>query len=452
MINWRLGSTKPGWPSSIVFMTPLTIFIVHICGSSCKSPSMSHNTPRILWSALRDNSMLISHPFHSQVRELTHTLQFYAAPLPWETFLLHEPLPRGYRLPPVVTVTSPHAWKGGGFSSSRVSVSCFSGGCPTSFRPNGSDTPSTGRHREPLGQNVFRGIGISVMDRLARWTLPGTYVQFQLFQDVFTAMTGLRRGTPLVDLHQGSSVPLCLIFQLTDELAPSHIVNRLGEAAIFDHVLDRQTLQADHLVFVNNAGRKFVLVVTTTITNTGMHTSHFDACFVAVLGSFLFPGMPALGLCQLLLILAQEARIANRFTAIENDHRFEAQVKPDNALHHGKRGKSLFNEHRDKVSARAIFADRDGTGRAVLGQRSMKVDSERGIHFCQGERRSIPGEGIGGIRGGLRVLLFLEGRIRCSSLKKVLEGGIEVSQGLLDRHARNHTQPGIRFLEIRQPC
>src|SRR5450755_5193259 len=94
MINWRLGSTKPGWPSSIVFMTPLTIFIVHICGSSCKSPSMSHNTPRILWSALRDNSMLISHPFHSQVRELTHTLQFYAAPLPWETFLHREPLLR----------------------------------------------------------------------------------------------------------------------------------------------------------------------------------------------------------------------------------------------------------------------------------------------------------------------------------------------------------------------
>src|SRR5450755_1106589 len=104
MINWRLGSTKPGWPSSIVFMTPLTIFIVHICGSSCKSPSMSHNTPRILWSALRDNSMLISHPFHSQVRELTHTLQFYAAPLPWETFLHHEPMPRGYRSPPVVTI------------------------------------------------------------------------------------------------------------------------------------------------------------------------------------------------------------------------------------------------------------------------------------------------------------------------------------------------------------
>ena len=44
--------------------------------------------------------------------------------------------------------------KGRGFSFSRTRVSCFNGGCPTSFRPNGSDTPSTGRRREPLGQNV----------------------------------------------------------------------------------------------------------------------------------------------------------------------------------------------------------------------------------------------------------------------------------------------------------
>jgi hypothetical protein len=78
-------------------------------------------------------------------------------------------------------VTSPHAWKGGGFSFSRLRVSCFTGGCPTSFRPNGSYTSSTGRHRESLGQNGTRCVSISVVDHLALWTLPGAYFQIQLF-------------------------------------------------------------------------------------------------------------------------------------------------------------------------------------------------------------------------------------------------------------------------------
>jgi hypothetical protein len=67
--------------------------------------------------------------------------------------------------------------KGRGFSSSRTRVSCFNGSCPTSFRPNGSDTPSTGRRREPLGQNVDGGIGITVVNNATCRTCPFTHVQ-----------------------------------------------------------------------------------------------------------------------------------------------------------------------------------------------------------------------------------------------------------------------------------
>lgn len=49
---------------------------------------------------------------------------------------------------PVIDVTfcdiSPRL-QAGGFSSSRVRVSCFNGSCLSDFRPNGSSTPSTGR-------------------------------------------------------------------------------------------------------------------------------------------------------------------------------------------------------------------------------------------------------------------------------------------------------------------
>ncbi len=88
-------------------------------------------------------------------------------------------------------------------------------------------------------------------------------------------MTGFTRRTPLINLDQRSSVPLAFILQLAHELAPSHITDRLRQAVIFDHMLDGQTLHADHLVFVNDAGRELVLVVTTTVIDPSMHTGHF---------------------------------------------------------------------------------------------------------------------------------------------------------------------------------
>ena len=63
-INWRLGSKSPGWPASIGFMMPFTIFMVNICGCSYKSPSMSHSAPSMRWSAFRESNMRISQPFN----------------------------------------------------------------------------------------------------------------------------------------------------------------------------------------------------------------------------------------------------------------------------------------------------------------------------------------------------------------------------------------------------
>ena len=66
-------------------------------------------------------------------------------------------------------------------------------------------------------------------------------------------MTGFTRGIPTVNFDEGSSIPLALIVQLADKLAPSHITDRFCKAVILDHVLDGQTLHADHLVFVDDA-------------------------------------------------------------------------------------------------------------------------------------------------------------------------------------------------------
>ena len=99
---------------------------------------------------------------------------------------------------------------------------------------------------------------------------------------MLAAMAGVRRGIPLINLDQHSSVPLGFVFQLPDKLTPSYITDRFCKAVVLDHVLDCQTLHADHLVFVNDAGGELVLIVMSTIVATGMHTGDFEACFLPV--------------------------------------------------------------------------------------------------------------------------------------------------------------------------
>jgi hypothetical protein len=67
--------------------------------------------------------------------------------------------------------------KGRGFSFSRTRLSCFNGSRPTSFRSNGSYTPSTGIDGEPLRKNVSGGIGIAIVNHATFRTCPFTHVQ-----------------------------------------------------------------------------------------------------------------------------------------------------------------------------------------------------------------------------------------------------------------------------------
>src|SRR5712691_6348052 len=113
---------------------------------------------------------------------------------------------------------------------------------------------------------------------------------------MLACMTGLRRWVPLIDFDHGSSVPLALVFQLTDKLTPSDILNGFSELVILDHVLDCQALHAHHLVFVNNACTELMLVVSSAVVNASMNLGDFETCLLPVHRAFLFLGMSPLRL------------------------------------------------------------------------------------------------------------------------------------------------------------
>src|SRR6266571_4119910 len=174
-----------------------------------------------------------------------------------------------------------------------------------------------------------------------------------------TVKTTFGRGIPLVDLDQVPAIPCCLVGQKGHKLTPPHVTDRFSQAVIFDHVLDRQRLDADRLVFTNQTCRELVQEITASLSNTGMDASNLFTGFGSILTPLLFPGVSPLCFGQFLFVLVKELGIADRLTSREDDERFQAQVNPDRLLNWIKLFDLLLYQNGDKVAISTVFGDGD---------------------------------------------------------------------------------------------
>src|SRR6266853_3304991 len=170
-----------------------------------------------------------------------------------------------------------------------------------------------------------------------------------------TVKAAFGRGIPLVDLDQVPAIPRCFVGQKGHKLTPPHVTDRFCQRVVFDHVLNRQRLDTDRLVFTNQTCRELVQEVTASLSNTGMDASNVLTSLGSILTPLLFPGVPSLCFRQLLLIFVEELRIADRLTSREDDDLFQAQVSPDGLLYWVKLFDLLCYQERDKVAICAVF-------------------------------------------------------------------------------------------------
>src|SRR5579863_945208 len=259
----------------------------------------------------------------------------------------------------------------------------------------------------------------------------------------------LRGGAPAINLYEGASVPAGLVLQLAHELSPTHIADTLGEAVVLEHVLDRQALDAHHLVFADNARRELVLVVPPPISDPGVDSGYSEPRPGTVPTAPLLPGEPPLRLCQLPLVRGEIPGIAHGLSCREDHHRGQAQVKPDHRLHRRERRDIFFDENGDKVAVGGVEGHGDGGRLRALGKRAAPAQSQELLHLGEGKVGTIPRKSRGGVFGRLLAALALEDGIRRTPLEEVLEGAVEMAQGLLWGDTRDLVQPGIRrlFLE-----
>ena len=85
-----------------------------------------------------------------------------------------------------------------------------------------------------------------------------------------TVIAAFGGGIPLIDLDKVSAIPRCFIFELGHELTPSHVTDRFCQFVVLDHVLHCQALDADRLVFTDQACGELLQEVTASISDTGM--------------------------------------------------------------------------------------------------------------------------------------------------------------------------------------
>ena len=188
-------------------------------------------------------------------------------------------------------------------------------------------------------------------------------------------------GIPLVNFDEGSPIPCRFVLKLSDKLTPSHIRDGFRQAVVLNHILDVQTLDTYDLVFAYDASRELVLIVSPSIGYLLMDARNLETGFYAVLGTFFLLGMTALRFCQLLFILGEEFGVAIAVTIGGDDHRLQAQVKPNRRRCDFQWLDILFYQDGNKVAFGFIFGDGDAAWLASVRQWAVPRDVKRGIHF-----------------------------------------------------------------------
>ena len=94
-----------------------------------------------------------------------------------------------------------------------------------------------------------------------------------------TMVAPLRGGVELVDLDEGTPIPLGLVVQLAYKFTPTQIIDGLGEAMVLNHVLDLQALDTYDLVLAYELRRELVLVISASIGTTCMDLATLRRAF-----------------------------------------------------------------------------------------------------------------------------------------------------------------------------
>src|SRR3984957_5571611 len=114
--------------------------------------------------------------------------------------------------------------------------------------PGVSDISSAGSNGKTCRQDVLRGVDVPVVPGAAGRAAPRPGAEGELREQVPAGGAGLAARVEPADHDQLPPGPGCLVMELSAELAPAAVRDRLGEGPVAEHVFHGQVLDYDHVV------------------------------------------------------------------------------------------------------------------------------------------------------------------------------------------------------------
>src|ERR1019366_2246275 len=138
-------------------------------------------------------------------------------------------------------LTSPRP-EGQGFRRSPAGVPVSPPAARPGRLPGRSDASSAGKHRQPGGSDVDRGVDIPVMPGAAVHAFPLADAERQARSRAPAGRADLAGGGPAAGHHAGPPVPFAFVRQHGPHLPPCRVRDRAGQVVVADHVPHAQVL------------------------------------------------------------------------------------------------------------------------------------------------------------------------------------------------------------------
>jgi hypothetical protein len=299
-----------------------------------------------------------------------------------------------------------------------------------------SDWCSTGCNRQSGGQNILGSVDVAVVMHTAAGAIPVADALRHRLHHMPASRASLTAREEAIHLHQGASVPVGLVLQLPDQLAPRCISDRAAVSLAAQHPLHAQVLDGDQLVLLDQPCRELVQVIPARVGDPGVDAGDPLPRLLAITRTLLLLGQPLLRLGQACAMAIEATRVRDRFTLAGDQQALEPKVHTDAALDRRERLDGVIvHQQGDVPTPGRRERDRHGGRCAALGDLPAPADRQRFRALCQEQLPITPTEGRTAELSRATVALLLEGRVLGPLGEEVGERRLEVSQRLLQRNA-----------------
>ena len=275
------------------------------------------------------------------------------------------------------------------------------------------------------------------MANRASRTIPLSYIQrhFIYYMPTTSAPFGGRK--PSVNFNQLSSVPLAFVSKLADKFTPTSVRDNTRKFMVLDHILNRQVLNHDGLVFVHQLSSQLMQKVLTAIRNCAVYLGYLEPLFMSIVRAFLLTGQRFLYASKPRAQSLEVFGIGDFVPVTCSYQASDANVQTEAFISFRQWFNNCIYEQRDVETPTRIQLDRDGRRFASLWQLSTPTNRQCLGTLSKPNRAILPFKSRLGKLCATAVMLFFEVRILCVSCPKVSKCLLKMPQPLLQRYTAN---------------